>query len=62
MWDLSSLSRDQTLVPCIARQILKLLDHQGSPGDHVFILFPFIFISWRLITLQYCSGFRHILT
>ena len=23
--------------------------------------FPFIFISWRLITLQYCSGFCHIL-
>ena len=28
-----------------------------------FILFfPFIFISWRLITLQYCSGFCHTLT
>ena len=26
-----------------------------------FILFYFIFISWRLITLQYCSGFCHIL-
>ena len=24
--------------------------------------FPFIFISWRLITLQYCSGFYHTLT
>ena len=24
--------------------------------------FPFIFISWRLITLQYCSGFCHALT
>ena len=23
--------------------------------------FPFIFISWRLITLQYCSGFCHTL-
>ena len=22
-----------------------------------FVFFPFIFISWRLITLQYCSGF-----
>ena len=28
----------------------------------VFFLFPFIFISWRLITLQYCSGFCHTLT
>ena len=27
-----------------------------------FIFFPFIFISWRLITLQYCSGFYHRLT
>ena len=25
-------------------------------------LFPFIFISWRLTTLQYCSGFCHALT
>ena len=24
--------------------------------------FPFIFVSWRLITLQYCSGFCHKLT
>ena len=27
-----------------------------------FNFFPFIFISWRLITLQYCSGFCHTLT
>ena len=27
-----------------------------------FSLFSFIFISWRLITLQYCSGFCHTLT
>ena len=27
-----------------------------------YIFFPFIFISWRLITLQYCSGFYHTLT
>ena len=29
---------------------------------HNIIFFPFIFISWRLITLQYCSGFCHTLT
>ena len=28
----------------------------------VFFFLPFIFISWRLITLQYCSGFSHTLT
>ena len=28
----------------------------------LFLFFPFIFISWRLITLQYGSGFCHTLT
>ena len=28
----------------------------------MYNFFPFIFISWRLITLQYCSGFCHTLT
>ena len=27
-----------------------------------FFIFPIVFISWRLITLQYCSGFCHTLT
>ena len=27
-----------------------------------YYFFSFIFISWRLITLQYCSGFCHTLT
>ena len=27
-----------------------------------FLFFSFIFISWRLITLQHCSGFCHTLT
>ena len=27
-----------------------------------FFFFPFIFISWRLITSQHCSGFCHTLT
>ena len=31
--------------------------------QHVLCFFSsFVFISWRLITLQYCSGFCHILT
>ena len=29
---------------------------------YIYIFFPFIFISWRLINLQYCSGFCHTLT
>ena len=32
-----------------------------NQGRNLFF-FPFIFISWRLIILQYCSGFCHILT
>ena len=28
----------------------------------IYLFFPFIFISWRLINLQYCSGFCHTLT
>ena len=28
----------------------------------LWVFFSFIFISWRLITLQYCSGFCHTLT
>ena len=28
----------------------------------LFYFFPLIFIHWRLITLQYCSGFWHTLT
>ena len=27
------------------------------PQKFIMIIFSFIFISWRLITLQYCSGF-----
>ena len=27
----------------------------------ISFFFPFIFTSWRLITLQYCSGFCHTL-
>ena len=34
---------------------------RGKDTDFIYF-FPFIFISWRLITLQYCSGFCHTLT
>ena len=39
-------------------------DRTLSPAlvGRFFFFFPFIFISWRLITLQYCSGFCHTLT
>ena len=31
-------------------------------STQAILFFSFIFISWRLITLQYCSGFCHTLT
>ena len=46
-------------------EILGMQSNIGSKLFHFFTLFifsPFIFISWRLITLQYCSGFCHTLT
>ena len=33
-----------------------------KPFQTYVYIFSFIFISWRLITLQYCSGFCHTLT
>ena len=45
---------------CITNSCFKFLFRQLQ---HVFFFFfSFIFISWRLITLQYCSGFCHTLT
>ena len=48
---------------------LRVWDHRiagcklKEGSDSVFFFFSsFIFISWRLITLQYCSGFFHTLT
>ena len=44
---------------------LWTLQNKSLPGYINFInslFFSFIFISWRLITLQYCSGFCHTLT
>ena len=35
--------------------------HTHTFGYLIFFI-PFNFISWRLITLQYCSGFCHTLT
>ena len=39
--------------------LMKVKEENENVG---LILFSFIFISWRLTTLQYCSGFCHILT
>ena len=35
---------------------------RSSGNAYIILFFSFIFISWRLITLQYYSGFCHTLT
>ena len=35
----------------------SIKDRNGMDLTEADFFFPFIFISWRLITLQYCSGF-----
>ena len=39
-----------------------LEENMEAHSSILFYFFSFIFISWRLITLQYCSGFCHTLT
>ena len=42
------------------RQQLSQYSHSKvKMGTKDWILFFLIFISWRLINLQYCSGFHH---
>ena len=45
----------------VARVRRDLVTKHHHHHPHLFF-FSFIFISWRLITLQYCSGFCHTLT
>ena len=41
----------------VLSEILKLSSSALILRMFFFLFFPCIFISWRLITLQYCSGF-----
>ena len=65
-----NISQYEKVVNCI-RVLMKLGWYQlfqalfgafASTSCGKTFFFPFIFISWRLITLQYCSGFCHTLT
>ena len=43
--------------------MIKIICPRVYIFDVITVIFFFIFfISWRLITLQYCSGFCHTLT
>ena len=52
----------QALFNCITRFYMFILSMLYLKIYVFFLFFSFIFISWRLITLQYCSGFCHTLT
>ena len=52
-----------------ATEVLECSYYEGEPVpksalnlNTIFFFFSFIFISWRLITLQYCGGFCHTVT
>ena len=48
---------------CSSLEIFYLENKTGSASLwQMSLFFSFIFISWRLITLQYCSDFCHTLT
>ena len=55
----SSPPRDWTCVSCIDRRVL----YPWRPLGRILLYFfgVFFFFSWRLITLQYCTGFCHTL-
>ena len=57
LWDLSSLTSIKTR----STAVKACLNHCTS-SEFPLVFFFLIFISWRLISLQYCSGFCHTLT
>ena len=59
LWLHSKIIQNQIMYSSI--KLLKL--HRNCfPSSLFLFFFSFIFISWRLITLQYCSGICHTLT
>ena len=52
-----------TSPPTNHQKVHMLVMYPKTPTPHtIFIFFYFFKISWRIITLQYCSGFCHTLT
>ena len=63
-WSLLKLMSTESVMPSnhliLCRSLLLL--PSIFPSIRIFSFFFFFFFCWRLITLQYCSGFYHILT
>ena len=52
----------KTVLGPSSQALSHLNSYQITLPFFFLLFFSFIFISWRLITLQYCSGFCHTLT
>ena len=61
VWQIQTYN-NQRLEQFIVDYCLISEDKSRSLKHDSFFFFSFIFISWRLITLQYCSWFCHTLT
>ena len=48
----------QTKLPYFSVHVWR----KDTIGEKTWIFFKFIYFNWRLISLQYCSGFFHTLT
>ena len=62
IWTLLPTSASSTSFPHIASPLAPSHFTNATSSERSSFFFSFIFISWRLITLQYCSGFCLTLT
>ena len=61
-WLLKEINPEYSLERLMLKLKLQYFGHLMRRTYSFFFFFSFIFISWRLITLQYCSGLSHTLT
>ena len=61
LWDANG-GEWSILLLCTQYKFLMIIKINVLFFSPLYLFFSFIFISWRLITLQYCSGFCHTLT
>ena len=66
VYTITPLLISKSLIHCLNfYKLTKKQQEMFMETDELFFLIcfvSFIFISWRLITLQYCSGFCHTFT
>ena len=62
VFDSSQQTTNSGLSSALSSTYWSVFFAQRAEIFFLFFVFSFIFISWKLITLQYCSGFCHTLT